>query len=113
MKKKTNQKHLFFAADTEAQPVFNDEKLSYYINVTLKTRRGQLQHQLQYNPSSQVRNELIRVNNEIEAKSKELCNVMNTYLIGYAPISTKKSDDQKTRCLGVEKCQILVLPRSR
>ena len=90
MKKKTNQKHLFFAADTEAQTVFNDEKLSDYINVTLKTRRGQLQHQLQYNPSSQVRNELIRVNNEIEAKSKELCNVMNTYLIGYAPISTKK-----------------------
>lgn len=92
---KPNSKPLCIVADTEAQTVWNDERLNYYVNVKLKNYQNYLIHRLKYHYSSDLKNKLQQVQRKIADLSDKLCNEMNTYLLGYAEVDPKMTKQQE------------------
>lgn len=109
--KKTNQKPLIFAADSEAQTAWNDTELCNEIELKLKKRANEIKHELLYHPTVRLKIELHNLEKEIAAKSVDLCNTMNTYLLGYAEIKSSKRDQawyqNRINKYGVEEAQNL------
>lgn len=107
--KKANQKPLIFVADSEAQTAWNDSTLSDEIELGLKKRANEIKHELLYRPTLELKVELRNLEKQIAAKSVDLCNTMNTYLLGYTEIKNGKRDEQwyERRVIknGVEKAQ--------
>lgn len=114
--KKANTKPLIFAADSEAQTAWDDTKLSEEIELKLKKRANEIRHQLRYSNSHQLKDELSQLEKTIAAKSGGLCNVMNTYLLGYCEIGGGKREEQwyqrRVEEYGVEKAQNLWTDRN-
>lgn len=109
--KKPNQKPLIFAADSEAQTAWNDTALSEEIELKLKKRANEIRHQLRYKPTQELKDELVALEKEIAIKSTDLCNTMNTYLLGYCEIGAGKREQKwyqrRVDEYGVEQAQNL------
>lgn len=107
--KKANQKPLIFVADSEAQTAWNDSEISDEIELRLKKRANEIKHDLLYHPTMRLKVELRNLEKQIAAKSVDLCNTMNTYLLGYAEIKNGKRATQwyerRVNKMGVEKAQ--------
>lgn len=114
--KKPNQKPLIFAADSEAQTAWNDTELSEEIELKLKKRATEIRHQLRYRRSVPLTLELRELEKTIAIKSTDLCDTMNTYLLGYCEIGSGKQATQwyqrRVDKYGLEKAQELWTDRN-
>ena len=106
----TNRRFLIFASDTEAQTEFNDELAQkQYSEINKQKRELETANEL---TRLGVRHENIEKNNikvkqlsdELDHLNSLLCDDMNTYLIGYAPVFRSQSLRNKMRDNYLEKC---------
>lgn len=106
----TNRRFLIFASDTEAQTEFNDELAQQeYSKINKQKRELETANEL---TRLGVRHDDIEKNNikvkkltdELNHLDSLLCNNMNTYLIGYAPVFRSQSLRNKMRDNYLKKC---------
>lgn len=109
-KEKPNRKPLIVVADSEAQTAWNDSKLSDRIELEIKKRCNELKHEMLYDDMNiNDRLEYHHLQKVVAEKSLQLCNTMNTYLLGYAELHNNKTDlawyDKREKAFGRDKAQ--------
>ena len=92
----SNRSFLIFASDTEAQLEFDDSKQQKkYSEINRQKRELETKRDLQnmgiYDYGlKNVRNEIKKLSDELDRIKPFICENMNTYLIGYAPVYRSK-----------------------